>query len=376
MTASRILLCVSTLLTAAAHADDAPAVISLAEIDGRSWLTRPDGTPFFAHGITHVGTVRHGIPHGRIAAACRELGFNAFGYGCPEPLKQELPYIEGINYLVPISTYRGEESFKFIDIFDPQQQRIITGKVRNLCEKNRDNPNLIGYCWTDLAAWPRDDKRGRSWVDFIRELPPAAPGRRAYDDFVATHPDLGPEAVDKEFLRLIARTYFRVVGEANFAHDPHHLVFGDRFAFPTVLPVVVEEMLPYVDAIAVQPPFQPDFPRARFDQIHKLTGKPIVICDFAIRFRDGDKAIRGWRPLEDDDAAGKAYADYVYEAFETPYVVGVFWCNLVDSPPSFGKGGIKQGLFGDDLALRPGLSRAVRIINGYLEANTPPAPAQ
>ena len=36
-------------------------------------------------------------------------------------------------------------------------------------------------------------------------------------------------------------------------------------------------------------------PKEKLDEIHKLTGKPILLCDFAIRFKDGDKDIRNWK---------------------------------------------------------------------------------
>ena len=44
------------------------------------------------------------------------------------------------------------------------------------------------------------------------------------------------QARDLAFLRLIAREYFRVMGETNQKHDPDHLIFGDRFAFNTIIP--------------------------------------------------------------------------------------------------------------------------------------------
>ena len=178
-------------------------------------------------------------------------------------------------------------------------------------------------------------------------------------------------ARDLAFLRLIAREYFRVVGGANKKYDPDHLIFGDRFAFNTLVPEVLDEMLPWVDGIAIQPPFWGTFPKKRLDDIYKRTGKPILLCDFAIRFKDGDKDIRSWKPAADSIAAGKAYADYVKAAINTDYIVGVFWCNPVDTPRGFGKPGVKQGFFGPGLTERPGLHEAVKELNAYLKQATP-----
>ena len=283
-----------------------------------------------------------------------------------------MPYVEGRNY-VPISTYRGKGgSFRFIDIFDPREQQKLTAQVKQTCLQNRDDPNLIGYYWTDLGAWPLKNSVGKNWVDFTRDLPADAPGRKAYAEFLETWNGDDAKTRDLGFLRVIAREYFRVMGEANRKHDPDHLIFGDRFAFNTIVPEVLEEIVPWVDAIAIQPPFQPGFPKAKYQEIHELTGKPILICDFAIRFRDGDKSIRGWQLQEDARAAGVHYAKYIRAALETPYIIGAFWCNPVDSTPAFNKGGgLKQGFFGDGLTPRPGLREAVIELNRHIAQVTP-----
>lgn len=197
-----------------------------------------------------------------VSQACKDLGFNAYGYGCPNELKPDMPYLEGANHLVPISTYRTDGSFHFVDIFDPKVQASLEAQIKLHCIQNRENTNLIGYCWTDLAAWPLENSTGKNWVDFIRELPAGTPGKSAYEKFLATWKGEDPTKRDTEFLRLNAHEYFGVLGEANRKFDPDHLIFGDRLSFPTLDPVVVEEMLPYVDAIAIQPQYLPGFPKA------------------------------------------------------------------------------------------------------------------
>ena len=345
--------------------------ISIQEIEGRSWLISPHGKPFFAHGVTHLNNPIHRVPHAELGKACRDLGFNAYGYGCPESLKNDMPYIEGRN-LVPISTYRSDGSFKYIDIFDPKEQQKLARQVEYTCKKNRGNTLLIGYCWTDLAAWPVEGALGKSWVDFIRELPSDRPGRQVYETFLKSSGDKDNKpARDLNFLRLIARTYFRICGETTRKWDPDHLIFGDRFAFPTLVPEVLEEMLPWVDAIAIQPPFQPGFPKVKFDEIYRLSKKPIIICDYAVRFKDGDKKVRGWKLQENAQVAGEQYAEYIRAARATPYILGVFWCNPIDSKPGFKKTGIKQGIFDAGLRSRPGLNQAIRKVNVQLKNSQP-----
>ena len=350
--------------------------VRLATIDGRYWLVGPNGKPFFGHGITHVSTRRAKPPinMSKFSRLCKELGFNAYGYGCPPQLKSDMPYVESWSHLVQSAYYRGKEGVKFVDIFDPREQERLDAGVKFNCALGRKTrQNIIGYCWTDLGAWPLKNPSGTNWVEYIRNLPEDAPGRKAYRKFLSAWHREDDTARDQEFLRLIAREYFRVVGEANRKYDPGALVFGDRFDFNTFDTVVVEEMLPWVDGIAIQPPFRGPFPQEKLDEIHKLTGKPILLCDFAIRFKDGDKDIRNWKLMENSAAGGLAYADYVEAALETNYILGVFWCNPVDTPKGFGRAGVKQGFFGEGLSERPGLHEAVKKLNALRDKLTPRA---
>ena len=250
-------------------------------------------------------------------------------------------------------------------------QAKLENGVKVNCLRSRNNSNLIGYCWTDLGSWPLENPSGKNWVDFIRNLPKEAPGHKAYQDFLDAWEGGDGKERDLAFLRLIAREYFRVVGETQRKHAPGRLVFGERFAFNTLDPDVMKEMLPYVDAIAIQPPFHGQFPKEKFDGIHQLTQKPILICDFAIRFKDGEKDIPSWKPAADSVVAEKAYAEYVKAALDTDYVIGVFWCNPVDTPKGFGKPGVKQGFFGKGLTERPGLYQSVKKLNAYRDKVTP-----
>ena len=340
---------------------ESPSIV-LSKVNGRHWLIGTDGKPFFAHGITHVNTRRAKFDYLAFSRQCKELGFNAYGYGCPDALRNDMPFVEGWNHLVPISTYRGK-NVKYVDVFDPKEQSRLDRGVKASCLRAQKHArNLIGYCWTDLGAWPLENSTGTNWVEFIRNLPAGAPGQRAWQEFLKTWDGDDERARDQAFLRLIAREYFRIVGGANRKYDPDRLVFGDRFAFNTIDPDVVKEMLPWIDAIAIQPQFWSPFPRDKFDEIYSLTGKPIVICDFAIRFKDGDKDVRMWKMADDSVAAGRAYSEYVKAALETEYIVGLFWCNPVDTPKGFGKPGVKQGFFADGLMERLGLHETVRAV--------------
>ena len=366
------LLALAGLLSVVSMAEEKKTQpISLEEIDGRYWLVDTEGKPFFAHGITHTNNRQARLNFDAFSEACREIGFNAFGYGCPDELREDMPYIESWNHLVPISYYRGTNGVRFVDVFDPKEQAKLDAGVKANCQRSRNNPNVIGYCWTDLGAWPLKNPSKRNWVDYIRSLPEDAPGQQAYRTFLDGWKGDDDKVRDLAFLRLIAREYFRVVGGAQRKYDPDHLVFGDRFAFNSYVPEVLEEMLPWVDGIAIQPPFWGPFPKQRLDEIHELSEKPMILCDFAIRFKEEGVDIRSWNAEENSVVAGKAYADYVKAAMDTDYIVGVFWCNPVDTPRGFGNPGVKQGFFGKELGERPGLHQSVKELNAYREKITP-----
>ena len=56
-----------------------PANITLGKIEGRHWLLTPEGKPFFAHGITHVGNRNANRDFQEFSQSCKERGFNAYG---------------------------------------------------------------------------------------------------------------------------------------------------------------------------------------------------------------------------------------------------------------------------------------------------------
>lgn len=332
-----------------------------------------------------------------VSTLSHRLGFNAYGYGCADALKDDLPYVESWNDLVPISVHRLPDEFHYRDIFAPEVQQDIRDRIREKCFANRDNGNLIGYYWTDLPAWALENPHQTNWVKYMRGLPASAAGRQRYLAFLresyaddlsrlntaygtkaASWADLArttfppglaaPPADDRAFLRIIARQYYGLLGRATREFDPHHLILGDRLDLNPE-PEVLEEMLPYVDVVAVQPPYAPGFPQQAFEELHhRAKNKPIIICDFAIRFRDGDKPVRGGQLAPDDRAAGEYYAEYVKEARRTGFIIGTFWCGLADSE-NRGKPGIKQGLLTGSHQGRPALDAQMTSLNRWLTEN-------
>lgn len=79
------------------------AYFSLTKIKGRDWLLTPEGKPFFAHGITHARNLAK-LDFKKFSEACKDIGFNAYGYGCPQQLREDMPLITSSSETVLPST--------------------------------------------------------------------------------------------------------------------------------------------------------------------------------------------------------------------------------------------------------------------------------
>jgi hypothetical protein len=94
--------------------------------------------------------------------------------------------------------------------------------------------------------------------------------------------------------------------------DRRRLVFGDRYVLDDLPTEVLEEALPWIDVVAVQPS-EARFERDAFERIFRIARKPILISDHSRSVLT--------KSLSASDAA-RADDDYLAAAFERPYIVG------------------------------------------------------
>lgn len=317
----------------------APAVWTLGTRNGRQCLLRPDGRSFMILGISHVhrgSTAGNGEPASidAIAEQLRGWGFNTV------PAR---PWWDQFPFIVPLDRLVGDQQQRFEDVFDPAFKARLRAKVAAACAAARDNPRCIGYWWTDIPPWPLSAraKHGQHWVDYIRGLPPDAPGRRRYEEFLksaGSHDDLA-------FLRLVARELYTETAALFEEYDPRRLLFGERYDTFNVPTEVLEEAARCVDVISVQP-YEARFSESRYDAWHRLTGKPILISDWNLSFPTPDHPRTMWPQFATPAEAATAYEAYLSAAFSKPYLLGYFKCQYVDQVlPS---GMLKQGLLPGD----------------------------
>lgn len=348
----------------------------LKHTDSRWWLQSGQHDRFVALGVVHVGQLYRGgaslirkrfggdveATNSYVLKLLEQMNCNSIGYGAPNELKPHIPYFAHFNALM-ISEWRlGSGKLKYGDIFDPEVEQEMRSGMRQVCKENRDNPNLIGYYWTDMPMWDLDHAdrvMDHNWVHFIRSLPESAPGKAAYVDYLlkrytgrldamATRYEVEPERQvmlkevfnenkrldpvrredDLAFLRLIARRYYSILGSETRKHDPHHLIFGDRYTNFVHPDVVLEEALPWIDVLSIQP--NGKFNKTYFDALYAKTGKPINICDHQVSFPvpGFNKVI--WPPVDSPEIAIDQMNSFVRDAFEQPYIVGYGRCQMID----------------------------------------------
>ncbi len=327
----------------------------------------PDASPFISLGVVHTGAVdalrdarenRHAIID-RIATDLRAWGFNSVGYHHPPEIRDRLPFIADTHlartpYLVPKPLYP--------DVFGGFGG-AARHQVHAMCAQVKSNPNLIGYYWTDTPRWDLDAARrlvNDDWVSAIRRNKAIFPGKQRYIAFLrerhSREPDrfrklygmsLDDPAIvdadfarlplddpvvhrdDYDFLRLIAREYYRAAGEAMEREDRKHLVLGDRYLLNDLPVEVLEEALPWIDVVAVQPS-QARFEKTAFDRIYRIARKPILICDHAINFPTEHHPRTGWPQCATEADAALGYEQYMADAFATPYIVGYHRCHYMN----------------------------------------------
>ena len=321
------------------------AVYGVGQVGARWTLIAPDGEPFVSLGVAHIANIlKTEAFQSRYAdnprAACemvaanlRARGFNTAGYRHPIEMRGLMPFMAEV-YLAQVAYWMLR--VRYVDVFSPAYPKAINNLVREMVSAAKANPNLIGYYWTGTPRWDLDLARRQindDWVSMIRRQPAPNVGKQRYVSFLRdqhasspsefraaygmelgdvdamlardfadlplTHPIVHRD--DYEFLRLIAREYYRVAGEAMEREDRRRLVFGDRYLLDDLPTEVLEEAIPWIDVVAVQPS-EARFERDAFERIYRIARKPVLISDHT--------------------SSSRAHDDYLSAALERPYIVG------------------------------------------------------
>ena len=394
----------------------------LAKFGKRDLLVTPDGHGFLALGINHIGSLAKRVPGGIridgredwnqywtnvLKPRFADWHCNTTGYGGPTAYRSRAPWFGTIG-IAPIEKHRSDprpgkgNAYHFPDVFDDGWGNSVAERIGKATKEHLNDPFLVGWFWTDTPTWDLYKTRAlrrTDWVSELRSLPVDSPGRAAYESFLRnrysgrihelneiyswdltsldelTAQDFSRIAVgrhrvqedDHAFLAVIAKRFYRVVGEAQRKADPNHLVFGDRYLAGDSPTFVLQAVTPWIDAVAVQPgdrytpqyPASTHYPAAEIAQLHQVTGKPVLICDHAISFPTAAEPRTIFEQMPNEDAAAKATLAFLDAAFAKPYQLGYLRCQYVDRRSGFGRG-LRQGLIRVDDSPRETLVNAYR----------------
>ncbi len=356
----------------------------LDQVNGRHCFVTPDGHPYIALGANHIGKfLQDDTQNGKILArfggdeekaaqhlfqAVRDMAMNAGeAYAPIDPrIKKIMPYVLNVHFPV-----RGKYQF---DIFDPAVREEFWSSVVQQVAPVREDRFLLGIACPDLPLW--DQRR----AEYHKDLPAGSPGREAYDNFFKEYPN----ATDDDFLGYVADTLYSLVSRAVRQTSPNHLFFGERFQLRSNLSdPVIRSVGKYVDVFCSQalirspqrPPewqlFQPD----GWDHEHAVTGRPIMIIDWAAPFSlDTPYELDGAKIKPEEEATAETNA-FLYESFAMPYIIGNFKCQLIGSHGNdrlFPEGRMKRTYLKGDGSPFPMRTEATRkahiqVLNSVLE---------
>lgn len=301
---------------------------TLGQRQGHWWFVDPRGKPFFSVGLNHFDPASLRYPENidiwrekyggstirwireSVAPNLKAWGFNTVGWVQEVSVREwrhsrsftvdeyralEMPYCHLLPFM---ESHQWEKHTVHYDFRSADWRDWCDYVARSHCAELADDPNLIGYFYSDCPTWiherPLNEWRG----------PIFDPDR------------LESEAGRRELTEL-AYHYYKTTHDAIRRYDRHHLILGDRYEAnaPIALQVIQAASL-FVDVLSFQ-----DFrdPVKYLDEWHRKTGKPVLLADAArIRWQTA--------PGEFTPNDGAWYAETLAELFENPGCVGFHLC--------------------------------------------------
>ncbi len=259
------------------------------------------------------------------------------------------------------------------DVFSQKFSVLVDRTAKLVCERSCDKGNLLGYYFTDEAAWMGFFRRipdefnwwfhFNPWTDYLRRLPANAPGKQAWVSVLKeNHPSPHVAATaygvnvtswgeiealtdwpspqknavtgkdNISMLTRIAEKWYSIQHEAIRGYDPNHLIFGDKHynRVPDWLYPILKK---YVDVIVIQrggwnPGFEEDF-----REIHRETDKPILIGDGVPNYGPAQETVEEEVTFHryDEEKMGESYTQFASALAAEPYIVGYHHCGFIQT---------------------------------------------
>jgi len=344
--------------------------------EGVWWVIDPDGKPELSIGVNHVAWEADKIkgtgpaPYREAVekiypdrnawglmtlARMRLWGFNTIGAWSDADLwEHRVPY----TIILDIAAQSGADwqQGKPVDVYDLKFESTARQIAQKLCAPRVNDRYLLGYFTDNELRWGRDWRGKESMLEMYLKLPEGAGGRaqaieflrERYSgeiaklnsawrikarDFASVAPLVENEAFQSDasaFLEQVAARYFEICTQAIRGADPNHMILGARFAGR--VPDAVVRGARVCDVVSLNI-YEFD-PRPLVRRVAELTGRPVLIGEFAFRALDsGLPNTRGAGPkVPNQLARAKAYTDYVNWLMSVPEAVGYHWFEWVDEP--------------------------------------------
>ncbi len=304
---------------------------TITEEQGNFRLKKPGGGSFFSIGLNHIDFSPLCYPDNvhlwrekylcdrlkwireAVVPDLRQWGFNTIGWVQEVVVRgedihrhssnwTEMEYREsGMPYchMLPFSEiHQWEVETKHPDVFSKGFEEWCDYVARSQCVNLADDPNLIGYFFSDCPNWVHptiNPKLKGPWFDPV--LLKSAAGRKAFCSGV--------------------ERYYRGVTQAVRRYDEKHLILGDRFDGKKPIPdEVLKIASKYTDALSFQYFARRDSLSRDFKRWHEITGLPLLLADY-------------YPPKEEASSApaiGKVYGETLEKMFELGFVLGVHLC--------------------------------------------------
>lgn len=305
---------------------DADGFFTLGRVDGRWLLITPEGKPFFTLGMNHIDPATLRYPENihiwrnkydgstlkwiqeSVVPNLKHWGFNSVGWVQEVTVRKwrhsrsftvdeykvlEMPYCHLLPFM---ESHQWEKHTVHFDFFSDDWAEWVDYIARSYCAELKDDPNLIGYFYSDCPTWTHD-RAENQW-------------RGAIFDPRKLESETG-----RDELRALAKQYYKTTHDAIRRHDKHHLILGDRYeANAHIAMSLVEEAKPYIDVLSFQ-----DFrdPIQHLDYWYKETGIPVLLADAAGIQRAENNFTRN---------DGEWYAKVLDGLIENPGCIGFHLC--------------------------------------------------
>jgi len=364
----------------------------------RWWIITPDGHPTWSLGVNTINPNgdTDAITGERLYAEAvdaiyeddeawaeaattrlKSWGFNTTGAWSSHELT--LPHMAAapILYIAGYDWLDGTRS----DWFDPAWPESVEAEAAALAEL-ADEPNILGWFLDNEISWGPDWRGLDTLLQAYLEMDAEAPGKAAAVDFLieqlgsveAVNETLGSDFADRDamlaatgawdaldqdsseseqaltsaFLSMAAEHYFSTVATAIRAHDPNHLLMGNREVSVLTRMEVYEAAARHMDVLSINNYRFVDGiaegaldlsggldPADAFAALTADVDMPIVISEFG--FRAADSGLPNSWPFfyptyDTQTERADAFEAYAKEHQASPWVVGYHWFEWVDQP--------------------------------------------